>query len=132
MIVCSSSAEELGLIQRNFELRGLKGRFLHSAPAALLFRASSILAAPFIVAAVVQQGDVGAFRFVLAFWRPVKAIPVGIQEWFAHRWRDRKSGGDRPEAPVDHRCAEVGGGQPLSAAGRGRAREERDGRPQCE
>lgn len=30
--VCSSSAEELGLIRRNFELRGLGGRFLHASP----------------------------------------------------------------------------------------------------
>jgi ubiquinone/menaquinone biosynthesis C-methylase UbiE len=30
VIVCSPSAEQLGLIRRNFELRGLGGRFLHA------------------------------------------------------------------------------------------------------
>jgi len=32
VVVCSSSAEELALLRRNFELRGLGGRFLHAAP----------------------------------------------------------------------------------------------------
>jgi SAM-dependent methyltransferase len=30
VIVCSPSSEQLGLIRRNFELRGLSGRFLHA------------------------------------------------------------------------------------------------------
>jgi len=40
--VCSSSADELGLIRRNFELRGLTGRFHHSAPLHLPVENSSI------------------------------------------------------------------------------------------
>ena len=32
VVVCCASAEDLGLIRRNFELRGLSGRFLHSSP----------------------------------------------------------------------------------------------------
>lgn len=35
VVVCSPSAAQLALIRRNFELRGLKGRFLHATPAAL-------------------------------------------------------------------------------------------------
>jgi SAM-dependent methyltransferase len=35
VVVCSPSAEALGLIRRNFELRGLSGRFLHSSPLCL-------------------------------------------------------------------------------------------------
>jgi SAM-dependent methyltransferase len=35
VVVCSPSTEQLALIRRNFELRGLSGRFLHSAPASL-------------------------------------------------------------------------------------------------
>src|SRR6202022_350678 len=31
VVVCSPSAEQLGLIRRNFELRGLTGRFLHAS-----------------------------------------------------------------------------------------------------
>jgi SAM-dependent methyltransferase len=40
--VCSSSAEELGLIRRNFELRGLSGRFHHAAPSHLPVENSTI------------------------------------------------------------------------------------------
>jgi SAM-dependent methyltransferase len=40
--VCSSSADELGLIRRNFELRGLTGRFHHVAPIHLPLENSSI------------------------------------------------------------------------------------------
>jgi SAM-dependent methyltransferase len=42
VIVCSPSAEQLALIRRNFELRGLPGRFLHAAPSALPLESSSI------------------------------------------------------------------------------------------
>jgi ubiquinone/menaquinone biosynthesis C-methylase UbiE len=42
VIVCSSSASELALIRRNFELRGLGGRFLHAAPTALPLESASI------------------------------------------------------------------------------------------
>ncbi len=35
VVVCSSSSEQLRLVRRNFELRGLNARFLHSAPASL-------------------------------------------------------------------------------------------------
>jgi SAM-dependent methyltransferase len=35
VVVCCPVAEQLELIQRNFELRGLRGRFLHVAPAGL-------------------------------------------------------------------------------------------------
>jgi ubiquinone/menaquinone biosynthesis C-methylase UbiE len=42
VVVCSPMAEQLALIRRNFELRGLSGRFLHAAPAALPVEANSI------------------------------------------------------------------------------------------
>jgi SAM-dependent methyltransferase len=42
VIVCSSHAEQLALIRRNFELRGLGGRFLHAAPGALPLDSASI------------------------------------------------------------------------------------------
>ena len=42
VVVCSPSAEYLSLIRRNFELRGLGGRFLHAAPEALPLDAASI------------------------------------------------------------------------------------------
>jgi SAM-dependent methyltransferase len=42
VIVCSPSAEQLGLVQRNFELRGLAGRFLHVAPTCLPLSNASI------------------------------------------------------------------------------------------
>lgn len=35
VVVCSPSAEHLSLIRRNFELRGLGGRFLHAVPTSL-------------------------------------------------------------------------------------------------
>ena len=42
-VVCAcSSAEQLALIRRNFELRGLQGSFLHAAPAVLPLESSSI------------------------------------------------------------------------------------------
>ncbi|GIW81027.1 MAG: hypothetical protein KatS3mg105_2834 [Gemmatales bacterium] len=42
MTVCSPSAEQLALIRRNFELRGLGGRFLHADPAHLPLESASI------------------------------------------------------------------------------------------
>ena len=42
VVVCSPSSEQLALIRRNFELRGLGGRFLHAAPVALPLEDASI------------------------------------------------------------------------------------------
>jgi SAM-dependent methyltransferase len=42
VIVCSPSAEQLALVRRNFELRGLAGRFLHAGSAALPLEGASI------------------------------------------------------------------------------------------
>ncbi len=42
VIACSPSAEQLTLIQRNFELRGLRGVFLHANPRAIPLESASI------------------------------------------------------------------------------------------
>jgi SAM-dependent methyltransferase len=42
VVVCSAFAGQLELIQRNFELRGLPGRFLHAAPDSLPLESASI------------------------------------------------------------------------------------------
>jgi ubiquinone/menaquinone biosynthesis C-methylase UbiE len=42
VVVCSPSAEQLALVRRNFELRGLKSRFLHAIPEVLPLEAASI------------------------------------------------------------------------------------------
>jgi SAM-dependent methyltransferase len=42
VIVCSPSSEQLGLIRRNFELRGLAGRFLHARPNNLPLESNTI------------------------------------------------------------------------------------------
>jgi SAM-dependent methyltransferase len=42
VVVCTPGAEQLALIRRNFELRGLPGRFLAAHPAGLPLEASSI------------------------------------------------------------------------------------------
>jgi SAM-dependent methyltransferase len=42
VVVCSPSADQLALIRRNFELRGLSGRFVHASATALPLEASSI------------------------------------------------------------------------------------------
>jgi SAM-dependent methyltransferase len=42
VVACSSSPEYLELARRNFDLRGLKGRFLHCAPGNLPLESSSI------------------------------------------------------------------------------------------
>jgi SAM-dependent methyltransferase len=42
VVVCSPSAEHLALIRRNFELRGLGGRFLHAPPVCLPLESASI------------------------------------------------------------------------------------------
>ncbi len=42
VVVCCPGQAQLGLIKRNFELRGLSGRFLHAAPAALPLDAATI------------------------------------------------------------------------------------------
>lgn len=42
VVVCSPSSEQLRLIRRNFELRGLNGRFLHATPVCLPLESSTI------------------------------------------------------------------------------------------
>src|SRR5260370_23508269 len=42
VIVCSPSASQLGLIRRNFELRGLSGRFIHAQATCLPLDTASI------------------------------------------------------------------------------------------
>ena len=42
VVVCSPSGQQLTLVRRNFELRGLNGRFLHATPTALPLEAASI------------------------------------------------------------------------------------------
>jgi ubiquinone/menaquinone biosynthesis C-methylase UbiE len=42
VIVCSPSADQLGLIRRNFELRGLKGRFVHASSKGLPLESATI------------------------------------------------------------------------------------------
>jgi SAM-dependent methyltransferase len=42
VVVCSPSAEQLSLVQRNFQLRDLRGLFLHSDPGNLPLESSSI------------------------------------------------------------------------------------------
>lgn len=42
VVVCSPSAEQLALIRRNFELRGLDGRFVQAQPSCLPLEAASI------------------------------------------------------------------------------------------
>jgi ubiquinone/menaquinone biosynthesis C-methylase UbiE len=42
VIACCPSAEQLALIQRNFELRGLRGVFLHANPRAIPLESASI------------------------------------------------------------------------------------------
>lgn len=42
VIVCCSSKEDLALVHRNFELRGLSGRFIHSSPLVLPLDNASI------------------------------------------------------------------------------------------
>jgi SAM-dependent methyltransferase len=42
VVACSPSSAQLALVRRNFELRGLQGRFLHAPPACLPLEPSSI------------------------------------------------------------------------------------------
>jgi ubiquinone/menaquinone biosynthesis C-methylase UbiE len=42
VVVCNSSAEQLALSRRNFELRGMGGRFLHAKPTSLPLEGASI------------------------------------------------------------------------------------------
>jgi ubiquinone/menaquinone biosynthesis C-methylase UbiE len=42
VIACCPSAEQLSLVQRNFDLRGLRGAFLHANPAAIPLESASI------------------------------------------------------------------------------------------
>ena len=42
VVVCSPAQSQLGLVKRNFELRGLTGRFVHASPSALPMETASI------------------------------------------------------------------------------------------
>jgi SAM-dependent methyltransferase len=109
VVVCSPAAEQLTLIRRNFELRGLDGQFLHSTPTALPLGNASIdvacvsgllheVADP---AGVVQEiyrvlkpgGKVLAVtpaKYDVAFWSGV-SFP-----W--HSWLNRKRAREEPAA----------------------------------
>ncbi len=55
VIVCNSSVEQLALARRNFELRGLGGRFLHATPTSLPLESASIDVA--CVNSLLHEGD---------------------------------------------------------------------------
>src|SRR6266849_5863882 len=42
VVVCNPASEQLGLIRRNFELRGLGGRFLQAAPTSLPLESATV------------------------------------------------------------------------------------------
>src|SRR5262249_47481325 len=42
VVVCNPSSDQLGLIRRNFELRGLSGRFLQAPPTSLPLESASV------------------------------------------------------------------------------------------
>jgi ubiquinone/menaquinone biosynthesis C-methylase UbiE len=42
VVACSPSAEQLALVRRNFELRGLRGAFLHASPTALPLETATV------------------------------------------------------------------------------------------
>jgi SAM-dependent methyltransferase len=90
VVVCSPSAEQLALIQRNFELRGLPGRFLHAPPTALPLESSSIDVA--CVSSLLQEcPDAGAlvnevYRVLKPGGKVLAVTPARYDVDFWHRF----------------------------------------------
>jgi SAM-dependent methyltransferase len=89
VVVCSASVEQLALVRRNFELRGLHGRFLHAAPTSLplddssldVASVSGLLAEVPDPAAVVRE----IYRVLKPGGKVIAVIPAryDIDFWFA-------------------------------------------------
>jgi SAM-dependent methyltransferase len=114
VIACNPMQEQLGLIRRNFELRGQVGRFLHAPAHALPLDASSID----VVCVHGRVADAAAIDEMYRVLRPGgKVIVVAPAKYDAAFWYDaffpwRRLYADRP-------AAEPNG----SATGRGLRRE---------
>jgi SAM-dependent methyltransferase len=112
VIVCCPSAPQLTLVRRNFELRGLGGRFLHAAPTSLPLESASIDVAcvssllhevedpPAVVAEiyrVLKPGGkvlaVTAARYDIDFWYRTVFF---WQRWLARKPRPGPVGGRGP------------------------------------
>jgi ubiquinone/menaquinone biosynthesis C-methylase UbiE len=82
VIVCSPSADQLSLIRRNFELRGLSGRFLHADATALPLESASIDVAC-VTSLLSEMGD--PQRVVEEIYRVLKPggkVLVVAPAWF--------------------------------------------------
>jgi ubiquinone/menaquinone biosynthesis C-methylase UbiE len=102
VVVCSASVEQLSLIRRNFELRGLGGRFLHAAATALPLEPESIDVAC-ISGLLAEVPDPSAvvrevYRVLKPGGKVLAVIPAryDIDFWFHlvfpwHSWLNRSS-----------------------------------------
>ncbi len=111
VVVCSPSAEQLGLIRRNFELRGLGGRFLQTEPTTLPLESASIDVA--CLSSLLHEVDdpEPIVREVYRVLKPggkvlaVTAARYDVDYWFHacfpwYRWLHRRR---RPADPVANR-----------------------------
>ncbi|MCI0460783.1 MAG: class I SAM-dependent methyltransferase [Gemmataceae bacterium] len=115
VVVCSPSGAQLALVRRNFELRGLAGRFLHASPMALPLESASIdvacvsglleiVADPLavvnevyrllkpggkVLAVTPARYDVDFWRRLCFFWkrRPSQVVPPQAARFSARRLR---------------------------------------------
>ena len=89
VVVCSPSAEHLELTRRNFEVRGLPGRFLHSPGTRLPFDGSSIdvicMSSPFQDGSDPQQVVGEIYRVLKPGGKVLAIVPAryDVDFWFA-------------------------------------------------
>jgi ubiquinone/menaquinone biosynthesis C-methylase UbiE len=105
VVVCSPLASHLGLVRRNFELRGLAGRFVHAPAAALPLDAASIdvVCLTDLLQTADDPGAVVAevFRVLKPGGKVLAVVPAGYdvdfwcKTWFFwRRWLRRRPGPD--------------------------------------
>lgn len=114
VVVCSPSMEQLSLIRRNFELRGLGGRFLHATPNCLPLESATIDVAC-ISSLLHEIGDPGeviseVYRVLKPGGKVLAVTPAlyDVDYWYQwcfpwQRWFKKQLPADAPQARFTRR-----------------------------
>ena len=109
VVVCSPSNAQLSLVRRNFELRGLPGRFLHAAPGGLPLEPSSIdvvcISGLLEVVQSVRSVIEEVYRVLKPGGKVLAVTPAKYDVGYWHRtlffWQHWFGGSGKPNQPTE-------------------------------